>query len=637
MKYLFVVLFSLVFFPCTVHAQDYRQHKVEKGETVTDVAKKYKVTPHDIYRLNPDSKKGLKENTVLIIPSKSLAKATQDLPKEQPTKLANTIHEVKPKETFYSLSKKYNVTEADIKKANGELLADGLKIGQQIIIPIKGDPVDAQVKAAEKQKEKKKEPVYVYHVVKQGETKYSIARQYGITLQVLEELNPEVVDVLPLGYNLKLISNDAVIESRLEDNDVQPGYTMYTVQPKETFYSLTRQTGLTQEKIIELNPEAKDGLKEGMVLRLPAQGTAVSGNVVPSKFTDLTKTLKRSSSKEIVLLLPFNMARVEADTSRSRQEFLRTDKFLNMTLDFYAGALIAIDSAKTLGLPLRVKIFDSNETRNTSDIASLRSRMLGANAVIGPFFPSNAETAAMSLDTVPVISPLSRDYEKAYKNLFISVPSQDKEREAMMNYLMGKGGNVIAIVDAKKNSTRRYIRDNYPSVRILDGAVNEASLKNLLQRDVQNYVILETESAEMLLNTTKELRNAQNNYNIQLAVLEKTDKLDHDEAIKRLISLKMLYPSVNKEGESLEGSAFYRKFREKNGVNPNQYAVRGFDVTFDVIVRLFQQESFRSVMNNTTSQQVENKFMYQSSGNGNFNTGVYILYYDDDLTVKLAQ
>jgi hypothetical protein len=34
-----------------------------------------------------------------------------------------------------------------------------------------------------------------------------------------------------------------------------------------------------------------------------------------------------------------------------------------MTLDFYAGALIAIDSAKTLGFPIDVEIYDSRETK----------------------------------------------------------------------------------------------------------------------------------------------------------------------------------------------------------------------------------------------------------------------------------
>ena len=149
MKYIVVLIFSLVLFSTPSYAQDYKKHKVEKGETVASIAKKYKITPYDIYRLNPDSKNGLKTDTVLLIPNTS--KAPQQAPvKEQPTKLANTVHEVKAKETLFSLSKEYNVSVDDIKKANGTALDNGLQIGQKIIIPAKGSGVAAQVKEAKK-------------------------------------------------------------------------------------------------------------------------------------------------------------------------------------------------------------------------------------------------------------------------------------------------------------------------------------------------------------------------------------------------------------------------------------------------------------------------------------------------------
>jgi hypothetical protein len=50
----------------------------------------------------------------------------------------------------------------------------------------------------------------------------------------------------------------------------------------------------------------------------------------------------------MALLLPFNIATIEGDALLTLT-FEKKISFLNMTLDFYAGALIAIDSAKTLG------------------------------------------------------------------------------------------------------------------------------------------------------------------------------------------------------------------------------------------------------------------------------------------------
>ncbi|MES2484869.1 MAG: hypothetical protein V4581_02825, partial [Bacteroidota bacterium] len=82
---------------------------------------------------------------------------------------------------------------------------------------------------------------------------------------------------------------------------------------------------------------------------------------------------------------------------------------------------------------------------------------------------------------------------------------------------------------------------------------------------------------------------------------------------------------------------FIKKFREVNGYQPSQYAIRGFDVTFDVITRLFQKDDFATVQQTMASEQVENKFTYTQINGGNYNTGVYIMQYSEGLTVKQAQ
>lgn len=640
MKYIVILFFSLALLSNSAFAQDkYKKHQVAKGETVTDIAKKYKVTPYDIYKLNPDSQNGIKENAILLIPTQHVKETTEPV-KEKTTKVANTIHEVEAKETFYSLSKRFNVSVDDIKAANPEI--KDLQIGQKVIIPIKGSGVAAQAKRAEKQEAKKDAPTYMFHVVEAGETKYSIAKKYGMTLQLLEELNPEVKDNLPLGYRLKLDKN-SLVAKELPGKPKAQEYIAYTVQPKETFYSIGKRTGLTEEQIVALNPEAKDGLKEGMELKLP-KGTVVAdaGDIVittgaPSK-SNLIASLKKNQTKELALLLPFNIANIDADSVRTQTERLRSDRFLNMTLDFYAGALIAIDSAKTLGLPVKVKIFDSNESKNSASIESIKVGLVNMDAVIGPFFQGNVEKTAQMLKTVPVISPLSKESGKPYSNLYQSIPSADVVKMAMIDYLKSKNANIVAIVDSKKMSSRQFIKTNIPGAKLLDGSPTADAIRPLLETGKMNYVILDTESAGMVSGASKTLAILQEQYQIQLAVLEKTDILDHDEVpLQKLTALKMLYPSVTNDSENPESVIFSKMFKEKNNTFPNQFATRGFDVTFDVILRLFQDSSFEEVMDTKASEQVENKFAYRSMNGGNYNTGVYILYYDTDLSVKQAQ
>ena len=117
------------------------KHIVAKGETVIQIAQQYKITPADIYRLNPDAQNGIKPEMVLLIQNSLEAK-----PVKQNTKTTvktdnpmTTMHVVAAKETIYSLAKTYNTTVADLEKLNPEIVKEGLKIGGTIKIPSKSN------------------------------------------------------------------------------------------------------------------------------------------------------------------------------------------------------------------------------------------------------------------------------------------------------------------------------------------------------------------------------------------------------------------------------------------------------------------------------------------------------------------
>jgi LysM repeat protein len=173
---------------CFVFGQDFNKHMVEKGETITQIAQKYNVTPYDIYQLNPDVQGGLKPNSVLLIPIKGSAKKT----------VSNAItHKVEPKETLFGIEKKYGVSDEALKSANPDLEKLGLQIGQILVIP-SSTVVKATVSTPEKA---------VFHNVLPKETKYSIAKAYGITIEELERKNPEIIPNLPIGYKLIIKGN----------------------------------------------------------------------------------------------------------------------------------------------------------------------------------------------------------------------------------------------------------------------------------------------------------------------------------------------------------------------------------------------------------------------------------------------
>jgi hypothetical protein len=222
------------------------------------------------------------------------------------------------------------------------------------------------------------------------------------------------------------------------------------------------------------------------------------------------------------------------------------------------------------------------------------------------------------------------------------MPSAEFLRNSIFDFMKAKNGNIIAVVDTKKGSVKQYIQEMQPNVRIAGlsekGTFVADSLKVLFQKDKLNYVVLASESTGMILATTNAMLAAQKDYQVQLVILEQNDTFDFEEiSLTRLTKLKLLYPSLSRPNESDEANQFDVKYKKVNKIIPNQYAIRGFDVTFDTLLRLSQDNTFEETIQTSPSEQIENKFDYvQNATYGYTNNGIYILYYDTDLTIKEA-
>lgn len=663
----FFSIFLFVFLQSVLAQQT--NHTVQEGETISKIAQKYKVTPFDIYKLNPDAQTGVKPGMVLAIP-KSVAQdgTIETKPVEvkpvvtkpvvtKPTEtkpVATTssqkTHTVKAKESLYGISKQYGITIDELEKNNPTIKDTGLQPGQVLVIKkgantVKPTPV---VKPATSNSSG-----IITHQVQPKETKYGIATKYGITVEELERQNPDVVDNLPIGFVLKINKNGKSVPTSKEPEKpksapingiISKPLFNYSVKDGDTFYSLTKSLGLTQEELTKLNPELSDGLKEGMTLKIPVDLSAVS---TPSKAsTNLVNTISKNDKKHLVLLIPFNVSKIEMDTVKSLNSKFKDDKFLNMTLDFYSGVMMAIDSAKVLGLNVDVSVFDSEETKTTtSAVSTLQNKASNADAVIGPFFQANVEKVAQSLETkkVPVISPLSKEVATSYANLYNSMPSEYAQKKAIFDYMNGKNGNVIALVDADKTNSKTFISEYGKNVKWVGlsskGTFVSDSIKKHFVKDRMNFVVMESEKYETIQTTLTAINASLKEYSAQLVVLEANEMLDFEEiSLNSLVKSKLTYPSLYRENESDEAIQFEKSFRKKNKVLPNQFATRGFDLTFDTMLRLSQGKPFEETIQDAASEQVESKFDYAKNSNGGYlNKGVYILTYQPDLTIKEAQ
>jgi len=195
---------TLFLFSSVVFSQEkFIKHTISKGDNISVIAKKYGVKTKAIFDANPNAPKILKLNSVLLIPNKNFTSIKT--PVEAVVINNPGSHQVLAKETLWGISKKYNVAVDDLKKANPLLETEGLKIGQQLIIPSSEvASLEKPAQNTEIQNTENSSLVEVEREVLPKETKYAIAKEFGISVAELHKQNPQIKTKLRVGSVLKI-------------------------------------------------------------------------------------------------------------------------------------------------------------------------------------------------------------------------------------------------------------------------------------------------------------------------------------------------------------------------------------------------------------------------------------------------
>lgn len=635
MKKLILIIIVTLSFGFNALAQNFKTHTVKQGETIEEIAKQYLVTPHDIYALNPDAKKKMESGMKLIIPN---SKVATDPGEESQELVGYETHKVKRKETLFSLSQEYNVSIDDIKKHNKQLYAENLKKGDKIRIP-KFKTVTAVATPTNTLKT---------YTVQPKEGKWRVAYKYGITVEELEALNPNMNEVLQPGDEINVPNIEKEEEKAVDDN-----YNYYTVLPKEGFYRLKVKLGLTQEQLEALNPELVGSeLKAGMVLKVPSN-TKVDSYEGTVENTNLSFKLKNLKQKRLALMLPFRLNVIDVDSVAEAKELMRKNKALDISLDFHSGVLMALDSAKQLGISTYLKVFDTeNQLSEVSNILA-DNDFTKYDAVIGPLMANTFDRVASTLkrDNIPVISPMVKP-ENLYDNVFQTIPSDELLVQKMIDFVKNDASktNVIIIADSKNKAISDRLKSEFPGAKQVFSKKNKEGTKDanyISAADVQNlltsgknYVFLETSSEGFVDNVTGILNSQASTKNIVLVTTNKNDAYEYKEVSNfHLAKLQFHYPSINKSYDAQKPNSFIKRYTKVYGIEPNKYAIRGFDLTLDVLLRLASEDDlYKASGNDIETEYTENKFRYAKKLlGGYYNESVYIVKFTEDLTIVEAK
>lgn len=628
-----VLVFLLGFYG---NAQDYKTHRVKQGETIELIARNYMVTPFDILALNPDAKTKLEPDMVIIIPKSRIAANPTTENVEQLDGFKR--HKVKRKETLYSISRKYNVSVEDIKKYNKRLYSENLRKGDRIQIPIfKTVQVTNTL-----------ENTIQKYQVQPKEGLWRVAYKFGITVDELKALNPGVTDSLKVGQQLNV--------PNIADNDVKKiddDYGYYTVLPKEGFYRLKVKLGMTQEELEQLNPGLTEtGLKAGMVLKIPKE-TESAIKLGEVENTNLVSKLKNFEPKRIAVMLPFRLNRIDLDSIREARETLRKDGYMSIATDFHTGVLMALDSAKQLGISTYLDVFDTEARISTVSRIMESNDFRDYDAVIGPFTSNNFDRAASAVKryNVPMIAAVTMPKE-LYSNVFQTIPSDEFLRRKMIEFVKADtlAKNIIIISDAKNRRVSDQLKNEFSAATQIFSRKDKNGRDEyyILRDDIElqlkegrNLVFLETDSEAFISNVSSMLSAINTRQSPVTLITTNRNKSFESTNVSNidLSNLNFHFPSVNKERSIYDRSDFAEKYKRIYNSEPNRYATRGFDLTLDILLRLaYEDDLYDASGSDIETEYIENKFRYAKKlFGGYYNETAYIMKFDNLRIVEAKQ
>lgn len=449
----------------TVGGHQFYYYEVGAGESIYDIASRLGITKDEIIKNNPDAADGVEKGMKLYFPvDKEDVIATTTT-----TAAAGQRHTVEQGETLYGLAKRYGTTVDELLAANPE--ADkGIKVGQVLVIPDKGNAVNAaqQVQDAFNRNATMQVAVPqgsdpVFHTMQEGEDICSLAKQYNATIEGIITSNPGLKpEEYIAGAKVKVVPNTAL---PFTYERTGRRYYKYEAKRGETYASIAKDNGITEAELKAANPELKK-VKKGKTITLPKPVIErVTGEMttIPieelrdyysPRINDLYYELvgKRLENEvNIALVLPFQLHKA----APPKQAYLYTD--------FYKGLLLAMDSAALItDKHINIKVYDTQHNLNVTDSLLSLPELRTMNMIIAPSEPQqlariNAFGKSYGVPVLNCFTTKNEDYKDNPYVYQVNTPTDEMMHNVMRWFdEQFKGYNVIYLNAASESDKEMF-------------------------------------------------------------------------------------------------------------------------------------------------------------------------------------
>ena len=278
------------------------------------------------------------------------------------------------------------------------------------------------------QKEDNGQPAY--HTIQAGETLYKLTVHYGVSAQDICRANPGLsAKNFRIGQVIAIPAKKVVKEEPKPEStpSVKPSEPlkpncrdMHRVQRKETIYSISKLYGITEEELIAANPELRTKkLKKGKFICIP-YAKASSDNA------NASATSQAVSDMEL-----FRQNQKESKKYASikaavllpfmTKENGNRDEQVRM-VEYYEGFLMAVDSLKQQGVSVDIHTYDSgNTTATITQLINTKKELKDMDIIFGPLYTDQVKIMAdfAKKNKIRLVVPFTSKSDEVFNNPYV--------------------------------------------------------------------------------------------------------------------------------------------------------------------------------------------------------------------------
>lgn len=445
---------------------------------------------------------------------------------------------------------------------------------------------------------------YILHKVQKSQTLYSIARFYECSQEEVLAANKHITGVIKKGMVLKIPDHTYQQPPTTKVNNDK--FIEYKTVSGDNYYQLKLRYGVDEEELLKYNPELKEGLKAGKMLRIPIKTKEevvvtehpVVNNTPPKESQAPYKAKGPTQSLNIGLYLPISAAITDS--------LKPTSKTLSF-LAFYQGALMAVDQLAKTGLSVKLFVYDTEKSNSNVESLVKKPEFLSLDLLIGPVYPEVQQMVSelSAKNRIPMVSPLSTDdkYAKTNPWYFQVNPVKKLRIEATADYLLREFPNetITFLEGGSGSSETRQIREYLSGKKGASTSGNQLNAYNIwakgtgelesrLTADKPNILVMADHNEVSVSVAMNRLTLLSKKYPVILVGMQEFTRMQSIE-IENLHSVNLRYLSTYFVNYNLPAvSTFVESFKGEFGTEPSLFAFQGYDVTTFFLKSLYRQE-----------------------------------------------